>query len=170
MYKIIKQTEKDTGVVIEGAQKQIATLFVEKLDRIGKKAGKGFYEYPEGGKKFLWPGLAEHFPVKEGIVDIETAKTRLLYRQVIEAVKCMEEGIVTSPKDADIGSIFGWGFAPYSGGVISFLDFVGYATFVATADKLADTYGERFRPTDKLRAMAANGESYYSKAKELEVA
>lgn len=170
MYKIIKQTEKDTGVSLDSAQKTIATLFVEKLDRIGKKAGKGFYEYPEGGKKFLWPGLAEHFPVKEGVVDIETAKTRLLYRQVIEAVKCMEEGIVTSPKDADIGSIFGWGFAPYSGGVISFLDFVGYATFVATADKLADTYGERFRPTDKLRAMAANGESYYSKAKELEVA
>lgn len=94
----------------------------------------------------------------------------MLYRQVIEAVKCMEEGIVTSPKDADIGSIFGWGFAPYTGGVISFIDFVGIDTFVKTADKLADAYGERFRPTDKLRAMAAKGETFYTQAKELEVA
>lgn len=170
MYKIIKQTEKDTGVVIDGAQKKVATLFVEKLDRIGKKAGKGFYDYPEGGKKSLWPGLAEHFPVKEGIIDLDTAKTRLLYRQVIEAVKCMEEGIVTSPKDADIGSIFGWGFAPYSGGVISFIEYTGVAEFVKKADELADTYGERFRPTDKLRAMAANGETFYKEEKKLEVA
>ena len=76
----------------------------------------------------------------------------------------MDEGVVTHPADADIGSIFGWGFPPYTGGTISFIETEGVARFVAEADRLADAYGERFAVPDSLRAMAKNGETFYGRA------
>ena len=88
---------------------------------------------------------------------LDEVKTRLLYRQAIEAVRCFEEGVVRTKLDADLGSILGWGFPAYTGGAISFVDFVGVETFVSTLDRLADTYGERFRPPEKLRQRALAG-------------
>jgi 3-hydroxyacyl-CoA dehydrogenase/enoyl-CoA hydratase/3-hydroxybutyryl-CoA epimerase len=76
----------------------------------------------------------------------------------------MDEGVVTHPADADIGSIFGWGFPPYTGGTISFIETEGLANFVAEADRLAKTYGERFSVPDSLRQMAKNGETFYQRA------
>jgi 3-hydroxyacyl-CoA dehydrogenase / enoyl-CoA hydratase / 3-hydroxybutyryl-CoA epimerase len=127
---------------------------MNELGRIGKKAKAGFYEYPEGGQKTIWPGLSEFYPVSGEQPNREEVKTRLLYRQAIEAVRCFEEGVVRTKLDGDLGSILAWGFPAYTGGALSFVDFVGVETFVQTCDRLADQYGERFRPTEKLRERA----------------
>ncbi|WP_027000545.1 3-hydroxyacyl-CoA dehydrogenase NAD-binding domain-containing protein [Eisenibacter elegans] len=166
-YKVMKQTEADTGEKIENIPSgKVVKKFVEELERFGKKNKKGFYEYPDGGKKFLWPGLAELYPVKAEQPSLEYVKRRILHRQAIEAVRCLEEGVVRNPTDADVGSILAWGFAPYTGGVLSYIDMVGVAQFVKECDELADQCGERFRPTERLREMAKNGETFHgSKAK-----
>ena len=139
-------------------------LMVQKMNelgRIGKKAKAGFYDYStdDAGKsrKSLWPGLAELYPVSENQPDVDEVKTRLLYRQAIEAVRCFDENVVRTKLDGDLGSILAWGFPAYTGGALSFVDFVGAGTFVQTLDRLADQYGERFRPTTKLRERAGVG-------------
>lgn len=125
-----------------------------EMGRIGKKAKAGFYDYPDEGKKALWPGLADLYPVSADQPSLDEVKTRLLYRQAIEAVRCFEEGVIRTKLDADLGSILAWGFPAYTGGALSFVDFVGVDTFVQTLDRLADQYGDRFRPTAKLRERA----------------
>ena len=132
---------------------QMVQTFNE-MGRIGKKAKAGFYDYPEDGKKALWPGLADMYPISAQQPSLDEVKTRLLYRQAIEAVRCFEEGVIRTKLDADLGSILAWGFPAYTGGALSFVDFVGIDTFVQTLDRLADTYGDRFRPTAKLRERA----------------
>ena len=127
---------------------------MNEMGRIGKKAKAGFYDYPEDGKKALWSGLADLYPVSATQPNLDEVKTRLLYRQAIEAVRCFEEGVIRTKLDADLGSILAWGFPAYTGGALSFVDFVGIDTFVQTLDRLADTYGDRFRPTAKLRERA----------------
>jgi 3-hydroxyacyl-CoA dehydrogenase/enoyl-CoA hydratase/3-hydroxybutyryl-CoA epimerase len=163
MYKIMVQTEKDTGLkVTDTPDGKVVKKFVEELGRVGKREKAGFYEYPEDSPKKLWSGLAEHFKPLEAQPSLEEVKKRLLYRQAIEAVKCFEEGVVTSVRDADLGSILAWGFPPYTGGILSFIDYVGIERFVQEADRLADAYGERFRPTAKLREMAAQKQGFHA--------
>jgi 3-hydroxyacyl-CoA dehydrogenase/enoyl-CoA hydratase/3-hydroxybutyryl-CoA epimerase len=161
-YHVGKQTRADLGDTYEVTPaEEVIRKFVEDFDRRGKRFGKGFYDYPEGGKKHLWPGLAEHFPVAAEQPAPEEVKTRLLYAQAIESVRCMDENVVTNPADADIGSIFGWGFPPYTGGAISFIETVGLKKFVAEADRLAKQYGPRFEVPASLRTKAEKGETYY---------
>ncbi|NBB20708.1 3-hydroxyacyl-CoA dehydrogenase [Runella sp. CRIBMP] len=154
VYKISGQAVKDGVLADTDTSYQIGKQFTE-MGRLGKKAKAGFYEYPEGAQKQLWSGLADLFPVASQQPSLEEVKTRLLYRQALETVRCYEEGVIRTKLDADLGSILAWGFPPYTGGTLSFVDFVGIKTFVSTLDRLADTYGERFRPTQKLREMAA---------------
>jgi 3-hydroxyacyl-CoA dehydrogenase/enoyl-CoA hydratase/3-hydroxybutyryl-CoA epimerase len=163
IYQIAAQSEQEAGITIADARMTVIRLMVETLARRGKKAGKGFYEYPENGKKYLWPGLGEHFPRASQQPQLEEVKSRLLYRQAIESVRCLEEGVITSPRDADIGSILGWGFPTYTGGTLSFVDMVGIDSFVRECDRLAETYGDRFRPNEQLRLMAQRGEGFYEK-------
>lgn len=142
-----------------------ATLrkMVEELDRPGKKAGKGFYEYPENGKKYLWPGLAEQFPRAATQLSQQEMVDRLLYAQANETARCYEEGVVRSVPDANIGSIFGWGFAPFHGGTLQFVNSIGGpGRFVARARELASAYGDRFAPAAVLETMAEKGESFKS--------
>lgn len=153
IYKIAAQALKDGALSAEDTSYQISKQFTE-LGRSGKKAQAGFYDYPANAPKVLWEGLTQLFPLAERQPTLEEVKTRLLYRQAIEAVRCMEEGVIRTKLDADLGSILAWGFPPYTGGALSFVDFVGTTTFVDTLDRLADTYGERFRPTQKLREKA----------------
>jgi 3-hydroxyacyl-CoA dehydrogenase/enoyl-CoA hydratase/3-hydroxybutyryl-CoA epimerase len=94
----------------------------------------------------------------------EEVKKRLFYSQAIETVRCLDEGVLTHPADADIGSVFGWGFPPYTGGTISFIETEGPKHFVEESDRLAKTYGERFSVPDSLRAMAERGETFYKLA------
>ncbi|MVW54935.1 3-hydroxyacyl-CoA dehydrogenase [Sphingomonas sp. MAH-6] len=132
----------------------------DEIKRPSRKEGGGFYDYPEGGKKHLWKGLAEQFPVKAGW-DVEELKQRFLYAQAMETARCLEEGVLETAEDADLGSIYGWGFPSWTGGTISYIDTVGIETFVAHADSLAQKYGPRFLPSAWLRDKAAKGESFY---------
>ena len=162
MYKIQKSTEAGEGKdYVPHPADEVAKLFVEKLNRLGRKNGHGFYEYPEDGKKFLWPGLEEHFPVAKKQPYLGEVQNRLLYRQVIECIRCLEEGVLRDVESGDIGSIFGWGFAPFSGGVFSYVDTLGADAFAKEAERLAKTYGERFAPPPGLKDKAAKGETYY---------
>ena len=164
-YHVLQMTRKGLGdAYVPTAADDVVTKFIEELDRKGKKTGKGFYEYPEGGRKFLWPGLAEHYPLAGEQPSVGEIRNRLLYVQAIDSVRCMEEGVVTHPADADIGSIFGWGFPPYTGGTISFIETVGLPGFVEEADRLSGLYGDRFAVPDRLREMAARGETFYGNA------
>jgi 3-hydroxyacyl-CoA dehydrogenase/enoyl-CoA hydratase/3-hydroxybutyryl-CoA epimerase len=150
VYKIASQGIKDGVLRDDDTSYQVAKQFVE-LGRSGKKAKAGFYDYDDDRSKKLWAGLQDLFPRAEQQPTLDEVKTRLLYRQAIEAVRCFEENVVRTKLDADLGSILGWGFPAYTGGALSFVDFVGIDTFVKTLDRLADTYGERFRPTERLR-------------------
>lgn len=161
-YKIMKQTSLDTGVAMEDMPGgKVVKKFNEDLDRIGKKAKKGFYEYPEKGKKYLWEGLKENFPWAENQPNIEDLKKRFLHRQAIECIRCLEEGVLRNPTDGDVGSILAWGFAPYSGGAFSYVDAVGIEQFVKDCDELTERFGDRFKVSDKLREMAAKGETFF---------
>ena len=147
---------------------RIVKWVAEDNGRVGRKAGKGFYEYDEKGKPArIWPELAPHIGIKiaECPPDLKQELIkRLLIRQCVEVARCFEEGVITDPRDADVGSILAWGFAPYSGGCISYMDlFWGIPAFVAEADRLADRYGDRFRPNQLLRDMAAKGENFYQR-------
>jgi 3-hydroxyacyl-CoA dehydrogenase/enoyl-CoA hydratase/3-hydroxybutyryl-CoA epimerase len=163
LYKIFKQTEAD-GISQDGPAKEVIFTMIETLDRKGKKEGKGFYDYPEGGKKTLWKGLSAHFPPAAVQPDVEDVKKRLLHLQALESMRCLEEGVLRSVEDADIGSILGWGFPPYTGGVLSYIDFVGVPEFVKDCEGFVHTAGKRFAPTEKLKQLAQTGGSVYPKA------
>ncbi len=136
--------------------------FVEELDRRGKRFGKGFYDYPENGKKHLWPGLAEVYPLADPQPSPDEVRKRLLYVQALDTVRCLDEGVLTHPADGDIGSILGWGFPPYTGGTLSLIETVGLQTFVDECDRMAAAYGERFAVPDSLREQAKAGRGFYA--------
>jgi 3-hydroxyacyl-CoA dehydrogenase/enoyl-CoA hydratase/3-hydroxybutyryl-CoA epimerase len=166
-YHVMAQTKKALGdAYVATAADDVISTFVEKFDRKGKRFGKGFYDYPEGKKKHLWPGLAEHYPLASEQPAPDEVRKRILYVQAIETVRCLEEGVVTHPADADIGSVFGWGYPPYTGGTISFIETEGLAHFVEVADRLAEAYGERFAVPQSLRSMADKGETFYQVAEQ----
>ncbi len=166
--KIAGQRRKDLGRPDPNGGYEKLLMDMVALGRFGRKNGKGMYDYPEGGAKRLWAGLAELAPVKVASSTpelVEALKQRLLYRQAVETARCMDENVVTDPRDADVGAILGWGFAPWTGGPISLIDSVGIATFVAQCDALAGHVGERFAPPELLRRMAADGSRFYPAAK-----
>ena len=164
-HMLMQSTKKELGDAYKpSGNEELLEKMVVGLKRHGRKSGGGFYEYPEGGKKHLWPGLSEHFPVKEDQPSLEETKERLLYAQLVPAAQCFAEGIVADPQSADLGAIFGWGFAPWTGGPMSYIDTVGMETFVRTAESLAQKHGSRFSPPTQFRDMAKDGRKLYSKA------
>ena len=138
---------------------QVIVKMVKELKRPGRAGGGGFYEYPQGGKKTLWPELGRIFGGGGVIFDIEEMKDRILYRQAIETARCLEEGVLTTAHDANVGSIYGIGFPVWTGGALQYINSVGVAKFVARADELAKQHGARFAPPKLLRDKAAKGES-----------
>ena len=113
--------------------------------RMGRSYGGGFYDYPQGAEKSLWPGL-KAFERGGRAIPFDDVKDRMLYAQAIESVRCLQEGVLESTRDANIGSIFGWGFPAWTGGTIQFVNHVGVRRFVARAQELEQRYGERFAP------------------------
>jgi len=150
-YKGAMQQKKDAE---DRGQKYVETApfilmrrMVEEFGRKGKVHGGGYYDYPQGGKKKLWPGMQHHFaPKGYKEIPLQDVKDRLVFSQCIEAVKAMEEGVITSVGDGNIGSIMGIGFPPQTGGVYQCINAYGMKAFVKRANELADKYGERFRP------------------------
>ncbi|WP_396587596.1 3-hydroxyacyl-CoA dehydrogenase NAD-binding domain-containing protein [Bermanella sp. R86510] len=148
--KVTRQTREDLQA--EGSDLEVSPAealidsMIDDFKREGKAAGAGFYDYPAKGKKQLWPGLREHFVKADASVDFEEAKERLLFIQAIETLRCYEEKVLTSVRDANIGSIFGIGFAPWTGGAIQYVNQYGVRNFYQRAKDLTDKYGERFNP------------------------
>ena len=164
--KIMKASIADLGPnSVKPEHMALIDNMVDVLDRRGRKNGKGFYDYPaKPAKKSLGPGLKEFYPQKPaGDVDVSVLKQRFLVTIALEAARTVEEGIVTDPREADVGSILGFGFAPYTGGTLSYIDGMGVKTFVELAEKLAAQYGSHFKPTQLLKDMAANGETFYGR-------
>jgi 3-hydroxyacyl-CoA dehydrogenase/enoyl-CoA hydratase/3-hydroxybutyryl-CoA epimerase len=162
----MKATIRDMGEgAIDPRHFALVNQMVDEEGRLGRKAGKGFYDYPaKPARKHIWPGLKDKFPQKApDEVDFEELKQRFLVTMALEAARTVEEGVVTDPREADVGSILGFGFAPYTGGTLSYIDGMGVEAFVALCEKLAANHGERFRPTPLLKDMAARGESFYSR-------
>ncbi len=165
-YKIMKAMIADLGEKsVDPRHMALITQMVEKEGRLGRKAGKGFYDYPaKPAKKSMWPGLKDMFPQQDpDKIDVKTIKQRFLVTIALEAARTMEEGIVTDPREADIGSILGFGFAPYTGGAISYIDGMGVKAFVELAEKLATQYGPHFKPTPLLLEMAKTGDTFYAR-------
>jgi 3-hydroxyacyl-CoA dehydrogenase/enoyl-CoA hydratase/3-hydroxybutyryl-CoA epimerase len=125
--------------------------------RIGRKARSGFYDYADDGSKRLWPGLAELFPVADQQPPQVELIDRLMMVQANEAARCLQEGVLRSVADANVGSILGWGFAPFRGGVLQYINAMGPAAFVARAQALAARFGPRFAPADIVVELAARG-------------
>jgi 3-hydroxyacyl-CoA dehydrogenase/enoyl-CoA hydratase/3-hydroxybutyryl-CoA epimerase len=130
--------------------------------RLGKKVGKGFYDYDDSGKR-LWSRLAELYPLRQQQPDAHDIRQRILYVQAVEAARAMEEGVLTNPADGDLGAILGVGFPAYTGGPFCFIDGIGVPEFVAEADRLADLFGEQLRPPQLLREMAARGQTFHGR-------
>lgn len=162
--KILKATEADLGPdAVEPAQKKMLTEMVEKQGRLGRKNGKGFYDYPKDGPKRLWPGLMDLQPTKldPDTLNVQELKDRLLVVQASEAARTIEEGVVTDVREADVGSIVGFGFAPFTGGTLSYIDMMGTKRFVALCQRLEKKFGARFTPPKLLIDMAASGDTFY---------
>jgi 3-hydroxyacyl-CoA dehydrogenase/enoyl-CoA hydratase/3-hydroxybutyryl-CoA epimerase len=135
-----------------------------ELQRIGRRANAGFYDYPADGKKQLWPGLGAIFPVAAGQPEVEELVSRFLYIQALEAARCVDEGVIANPAEADLGSILGIGYPSWTGGVLSFIDTMGVKEFTKRAGQLAQRYGTRFTPPADLLARAEADQPYYPAA------
>src|SRR6478735_126438 len=166
-WKILKATEADLGAkAIDPRQKKLLQEMVEKRGRFGRKNGKGFYDYPANGPMRLWPELADLQPKKllnPDAVDIGELKVRLLGIQALETARCFEEKVLTDVREADVGSILGFGFAPFSGGTLSWIDMMGTKRFVELCRKLDKKYGARFAPNKLLLDLAQKGEGFYQR-------
>src|SRR5690606_30753232 len=142
---------------------EVIDIMIDKYGRTGKAGGAGFYEYPANGKKYIWPGLVEHFWKPEVQIPMEDMTERMLFVEAIEAIRAWEEGVINSAADANIGSIMGVGFPAWTGGVIQYVNNYkgkGLDAFIARAKELAAKYGERFEPPKLLLDKAAKGELF----------
>ncbi|RWF66533.1 MAG: 3-hydroxyacyl-CoA dehydrogenase [Mesorhizobium sp.] len=164
--KIMKQTMRDLGEnAVDPKQMALINTLVDTHGRFGRKNGKGFYDYPQKpAKKKLWLGLKDLYPqLAPEKVGYEELKQRLLVTIALEAARVMEEGIVTDPREADVGSILAFGFAPFTGGVLSYIDGIGAKKFVKIAKGLQKKYGAEFKAPKLLLDMAEKGETFYER-------
>jgi 3-hydroxyacyl-CoA dehydrogenase/enoyl-CoA hydratase/3-hydroxybutyryl-CoA epimerase len=163
--KIARATEAAMGEAYarSGADELMETM-VEAHGRLGRKSGGGMYAYDEKGRRTgLWPGLAEIWPLAKDQPALEEVQHRLMMIQTLEAVHALEEGVLTDIREGDVGAIMGWGFAPWSGGPLSWLDMIGAAKAVEICEDLAARHGPRFSVPALLRDLAEKGESFYGR-------
>ncbi len=162
-WKIMQATKADLGdKYVGGPMDDVLEEMVARRGRLGRKNAKGFYDYPEGAKKHLWPGLADVCPPRPADqFDVKEVKERLLVMQALETARCFEEHVLTDVREADVGAILGFGFAPYTGGPLSYIDTMGAAAFTARCKALRKKYGDRYKPSKLVAAMAKSGDSFY---------
>ncbi|MEO1363184.1 MAG: 3-hydroxyacyl-CoA dehydrogenase NAD-binding domain-containing protein [Pseudomonadota bacterium] len=139
-------------------------FWMEELGRLGRKANAGFYDYDDKGKRTgIWRGVHDKYPLADDQPDLKEVQHRLLFSQVLEAVRALEEGVLMDIREGDVGAILGWGFAPWSGGPLSWLDIIGAPYAAERCDQLEAQYGERFKCPALLREMAEKGQSFYGR-------
>ncbi len=150
------------GTVTAQKSDMVIDRMIDEFHRPGRSAGAGFYEYVDGKRVGLWPGLVEHFTRTDGQIPFEDMKERMLFAEALESVRCLAEGVLTSVADANIGSILGIGFPGWTGGVLQYINGYpgGLKGFIARAEELRDRYGERFAPPALLREKAERGERF----------
>jgi 3-hydroxyacyl-CoA dehydrogenase/enoyl-CoA hydratase/3-hydroxybutyryl-CoA epimerase len=174
--QLVDETSIDLGVKIAKATRAamgdaypdsaVDTVLFAMADggRLGKKTNAGFYAYDAAGKReALWSGLAATYPVADLQPDLTEVQHRLLFAQVLEAVRALQDGVLTDIREGDVGAILGWGFAPWSGGPFSWLDIIGAPRAVEICDALTVSHGPRFAAPDLLRDMAAQGDTFYGR-------
>jgi 3-hydroxyacyl-CoA dehydrogenase/enoyl-CoA hydratase/3-hydroxybutyryl-CoA epimerase len=162
--KIAKATKAAMGEAYPDAAVDEVLFRLAGEGRLGRKAGAGFYAYSEKGERLgLWDGLAARYPVDKVQPSLGDVQHRLLMAQVLEAVRALEEGVLTDIREGDVGAILGWGFAPWSGGPFSWLDMIGAARAVEICRGLVAQFGPRFHAPALLREMAERGEAFHTR-------
>lgn len=161
--KIAKATKAAMGDAYPNAEVDEVLFSMFDQGRLGRKSNSGFYAYDDKGKRTgLWDGLAEQYPVAADQPDLIEVQHRLLFAQVLEAVRALEENVLEDIREGDVGAILGWGFAPWSGGPFSWLDIIGAPYAAERCDQLAERYGDRFACPQLLRDMADKGQDFYA--------
>lgn len=163
LMRKVNETQKEMGVfatVFDNSHSdEVGNILIKEHNRPGRHYGGGFYDYPEGGEKTIWPGLYELFYKADVSLPIDDIKERMLFRQVIEAVKCLQEGVLRSVADGNVGSILGIGAPMWTGGFLQFINGYGLERFIARAEELAQVYGDRFAPPELLLSKAQSAET-----------
>jgi 3-hydroxyacyl-CoA dehydrogenase/enoyl-CoA hydratase/3-hydroxybutyryl-CoA epimerase len=161
--KIAKATKAALGADYDDAVDEIL-FWMEAEGRLGRKANAGFYAYDDKGKRqLLWDGLAAKYPVSDEQPELSEIQNRLLFAQTLEAVRAIEDDVLLDIREGDVGAILGWGFAPWSGGPLSWLDMVGTPWAAETTNALAAKHGDRFKAPALLEDMAAKNQSFYGR-------
>jgi len=161
--KIAKATRAAMGDAYPDGDVDKIVFWMVEQGRLGRKANAGFYAYDAAGKReLLWQGLGDKFPLADEQPDLHTVQHRLMFAQALEAVRALEQGVLTDIREGDVGAILGWGFAPWSGGPFSWLDMLGAPFAVAVCDDLEAQFGARFKAPQLLRDMAERGRGFYT--------
>ncbi len=162
--KIARATKAAMGDAYPDAAVDEVIFWMEGEGRLGRKSNAGFYDYDEKGKRQgYWPGLAAKYPRAAEQPDLYEVQHRLMFAQVLEAVRALEEGVLEDIREGDVGAILAWGFAPWSGGPFAWLDIIGTPYAAERCDQLAEKFGPRFATPALLREMAAKTQSFYGR-------
>lgn len=162
--RIMKATKAAMGNAYPGSEADNLIVWMEDEGRLGRKSKAGYFDYDDKGKRLgYWKGIHDKYPLAEEQPDLIEVQERLMFAQVLEAVRALEEGVLEDIREGDVGAILGWGFAPWSGGPFSWLDILGTPYAAERCDALQAKFGDRFACPPLLREMAANGQSFYSR-------
>ena len=169
--RIARATREAMGDAYPDGDVDEVIFWMEKEGRLGRKAKAGFFDYNERGRRAgYWPGLAKKYPRPEEQPELIDVQHRLLFVQALEAVRALEDGVLSDIREGDVGAILGWGFAPWSGGPFSWLDMIGAAYAVERCGELAKAHGERFAAPKLLKEIAKSGEGFYGRFGQAEAA
>ncbi len=162
--KIARATKAAMGDAYPESPADDLIFWMEDQGRLGRKANAGFFDYDDKGKRVeYWKGLAEKYPQAAEQPDLIEVQERLMFAQVLEAVRALEEGVLMDIREGDVGAVLAWGFAPWSGGPLSWLDIIGTPYAAERCDQLAEAYGDRFACPPLLREMAEKGQTFYGR-------
>ncbi|GAB5432118.1 MAG: 3-hydroxyacyl-CoA dehydrogenase NAD-binding domain-containing protein [Epibacterium sp.] len=162
--KIARATKAAMGDAYPDSPADDLIFWMEDQGRLGRKANAGFFDYDDKGKRVeYWKGLAEKYPLAEAQPDLVEVQERLMFAQVLEAVRALEENVLMDIREGDVGAVLAWGFAPWSGGPLSWLDIIGTPYAAERCDQLAEAYGDRFACPPLLREMAEKGQTFYGR-------
>ena len=162
--KIARATKSAMGDAYPDDAVDAVIFWMEGENRLGRKTSAGFYGYDDKGKRTgLWTGLKDKYPTADAQPSLTDVQHRLLFAQSLEAVRALEDGVLMDIREGDVGAILGWGFAPWSGGPLSWLDMLGAGFAAERCDQLTESYGDRFKCPDLLREMAEKDQTFYGR-------